>query len=61
MKRSKAQYKYAVRRLQRVNDKIQNSKFVSSILRGGGNIFNEIKKFRGRSKQCSSRIDEEMT
>ena len=60
MKSSKAQYKYAVRRLQRVNDKIQNSKFVNSILRGGVNIFNEIKKFRGRSKQCSSRIDEEI-
>ena len=43
-----------------MNDKIQNSKFVNSILRGGVNIFNEIKKFRGLSKQCSSRIDEEI-
>ena len=60
MKGSKGQYKYAVRRLQRVNDKIQNDKFVHSILRGGVNIFSEIKKFRGSSKQCSSRIDEEI-
>ena len=60
MRSSKAQYKYAVRRLQRVNDKIQSDKFVHSILKGGVNIFNEIKKFRGSSKLCSSRIDEEI-
>ena len=60
MKSSKGQYKYAVRRLKRVNDKIQNDKFVHSIIKGGVNIFSEIKKFRGSSKQCSSRIDEEI-
>ena len=60
MKSSKGQYKYAVRRLQRVNDKIQNDKFVQSILKGGVNIFDEIKKYRGSSKQCSSRVDEEI-
>ena len=60
MKSSKRQYKYAVRRLKRANDKIQNDKFVHSIMKGGVNIFNEIKKFRGSSKQCSSRIDDEI-
>ena len=34
MKSSKGQYKYAVRRLKRVNDKIQNEKFVKSIIKG---------------------------
>ena len=60
MRISKGQYKYAVRRLQRVNYKIQNDKFVQSIIKGGVNIFDEIKKFRGSSKQCSSRIDDEI-
>ena len=43
MKESKHQYKYAVRRLKKADDSIQ---FVNSILRGGVNIFSEIKKFR---------------
>ena len=60
MRSSKSQYKYAVRRLKRVNDKIQNEKFVQQILRGGVNIFQEIRKFRGSSRPCSSRIDEEV-
>ena len=60
MKSSKGQYKYAVRRLQRANDKIQNDKFVHSIIKGGANIFSEIKKYRGSSRQCSSRIDDEI-
>ena len=41
---SKNQYKYAIRRLKRAQNKIQNDKFVSSILQGGVNIFKEIKK-----------------
>ena len=60
MKDSKRQYKYAVRRLKRVNDKIRNDKFVTSIISGGANIFKEIKKFRGTSSSFSSRIDDEV-
>ena len=60
MRKTKYQYKYAVRRLQRVNSRIQNDKFLESILRGGVNIFDEIKRFRGKAKQCSSRIDDEV-
>ena len=58
MKKSKCQYKYAVRRLKRANESIQNDKFVSGVIGGGLNIFTEIKKFRGKVKNCSSRIDE---
>ena len=57
---SRNQYKYAVRRLKRANDKIQNDKFCKSILKGGVNIFAEIRKFRGSSRTVSSRIDEEV-
>ena len=60
MMMSKCQYKYAVRRLKRANENIQNDKFVSGIMSGGVNIFNEIKKFRGVTKNCSSRIDEQV-
>ena len=60
MKQSKHQYKYAIRRLKKAGDSIQNDKFVSSILRGGVNIFSEIKKFRGKGSSCSSRIDDEV-
>ena len=54
------QYKYAVRRLKRAGDSIQNDKFVQDLLKGGKNIFEEIKQFRGRSKVCSSTIDGEV-
>ena len=57
---SKRQYKYAVRRLKKANDKIQNDKFVQSILAGGINIFREIKKVRGNCSSFSSRIDEQV-
>ena len=57
MKKSKIQYKYAIRRLNRANQKIQNDKF---LVNGGTNIFQEIKKFRGVIKNCSSRIDGEV-
>ena len=61
MKNSKLQYKYAVRRLKRANLKIQNDKFVQSLITDGGmNIFKEIKKFRGDSRSCSSTIDGEV-
>ena len=39
MRHSKNQYKYAVRRLMRAQNKVQNNKFVSSILEGGVDIF----------------------
>ena len=42
MKSSKLQYKYAVRRLKRANDNIQNDKFLKSVIDGGTNIFAEI-------------------
>ena len=60
MKNSKLQYKYAVRRLKRAGESIQNNKFVDSIVNGGVNIYEEIKKFRGTGMSCSSRIDEEV-
>ena len=47
MKSSKCQYKYAVRRLSRANQKIQNDKFLQGLVNGGSDIFKEIKKFRG--------------
>ena len=60
MKESKLQYKYAIRRLKRANQNIQNDKFIQSIIQGGSNIFAEIKRFRGKSSNCSSRIDGEV-
>ena len=60
MKSSKAQYKYAVRRLKRSQEKIVNNKFVNSVKDGGVNIFEEVKKFRGKTKTCSSNIDGEV-
>ena len=57
---SKRQYKHAVRRLKRANNKIQNDKFVESLLSGGVNIFDEIKKHRGKTKNLSSRVDNEV-
>ena len=44
-KQAKNQFKYAVRRLKRAGDSIQNDKFVTSIVLGGVNVFKEIKKF----------------
>ena len=57
---SKRQYKYAIRRLKRANQKIQNDKYVESIISGGVNIFKEIKKHRGSVKNFSSRIDDQV-
>jgi hypothetical protein len=60
MRHLKNQYKYAVRRLKRAGESIQNDIFVNSILHGGVNVFREIKKFRGSGASCSSRIDDEV-
>ena len=60
MKQTKHQYKYAVRRLNRASDSIQNGKFVNSLVDGGVDIFREIKKCRGSVATCSSRIDDEV-
>ena len=54
---SKMQYKYAIRRLKRASSRIQENKFVESLLAGGANIFKEIKKFRGQSKDISTTVD----
>ena len=60
MNQSKQQYKYALRRVQRAKNKIQNDKFATGLLTGGVNIFTEIKKFRGNTKGCSSTVDGEV-
>ena len=60
MIKSKRQYKHAVRRLSRANQSIQNDKFVQGVLGGGVDIFREIKKFRGKTNNCSSRIDDQV-
>ena len=57
MRETKMQYKYAVKRLKRAGNSIQNEKFVQDMLKGGKNIFKEVKKFRGKPKMCSSSID----
>ena len=59
-RQSKLQFKYAVRRLKRASDSVQNNKFVSSIINGGVNIFAKIKKYRGTGASCSSRIDDQV-
>ena len=60
MKASKQQFKFAVRRLKRCSDRLQSDMFVSNLLQGGSNLFQEIRKFRGTAATFSSRIDEEV-
>ena len=60
MRLSRLQYKYAVRRLKRCNDRIQTEKFISGIFENGRNIFDEIRKFRGIRKATSTSIDGEV-
>ena len=62
MKQTKLQFKfkYAYRKLKGVKNKLQNDKFINSIIMGGTNIFQEIKKFRGKSSNSSSRIDDQV-
>jgi len=57
---AKMQYKYAVRRLKRTVNRIQQNRFVNSLMQGGVNIFSEIKKFRGQCQNISSCIDGEV-
>ena len=57
MKISRRQYKYAVRRLKRCEDKLKNEKFLNSLLENDGNFFQELRKLRGKSCNMSSCID----
>ena len=57
MKHSNIQYKYALRRLKKCNDRIQNNKFLAEILNDGRNIVDEIRKLRGKPGIVPSRID----
>ena len=50
----------AVRRLKRCNDKIQQDKFVSGIFNNNRNIFDEVRKMRGKDSKNSTRIDNEV-
>lgn len=54
---SKMQYKYAVRRLKRASNNIKKDNFINGLLNGGVNIFTEIKKLRGKSRNVSSTVD----
>ena len=58
MKYSKRQFKYAVRRLKRCQDKIKNERLAETLLKNNGDIFHEIKKIRGKSNNFSNRIDD---
>ena len=60
MRQSKAQYKYAFRRIYRARNKIQNDQFVNGLLEGDINLFDAIKKHRGKVKTCSNTIDGEV-
>ena len=52
MKSSKAQYKYAIRRVKKSAELAQNNAFLSQILdkKSSGNLYSEIKKFRKERK-----------
>ena len=60
MKKNKCRYKYAIRRIKKANQSIQNDKFIQGLLQGGASIFDEIKRFRGQINGCSSMIDNEV-
>ena len=60
MRQTKNQYKYAVRRLKKAKDKIENDILVDSVMSGGGNIFDKVKQSRGQTKSYSSKIDGEV-
>ena len=60
MKQTKRQYKFAVRRLQRCQKIMKNDNLINSLLQNNknSNIFDEIKKIRGKTNLArSSRID----
>ena len=61
MKSSKAHYKYAIRRTRKSAEHAQNNAFLNRIINAeSGDIFQEIKKFRGHQRVLSSRIDEQV-
>ena len=61
MKSSKAHYKYAIRRSRKSAEHAQNNAFLDKIInQGSGDIFHEIKKFRGQQRVVSCRIDEKV-
>ena len=60
MKYSRKQYFYAVRRLKNCNNIMQNDRLLESLVQGGCNIFQEIKRLRGKQTSISSRIDDEV-
>ena len=60
MRLSRRQFKYAVRRLKRCQEKIQNEKFIKCLLANEGDVFQEIKKLRAKSKNFSNRIDDQV-
>ena len=59
-RQSKMRYKYAVRRLKRSKNNLLQDRFMESLLAGGVNIFQEIKRFRGQKKVISNCIDGEV-
>ena len=56
-RQAKMQYKYAVRRLKRAAYNIKKDKLLTGLLDGGLDIFQEIKKFRGKTSTVSSSVD----
>ena len=58
MKLSKRQYKFAVRRLKRCQDKINNEKLANALLNNNEDIFKEIKRIRGKTNSYSTKIDD---
>ena len=56
-RQAKMQYKYAVRRLKRAAHNIKKEKLLTGLLDGGLDIFQEIKKFRGKTSTVSSSVD----
>ena len=61
MKSKKLQYKYAVRRLKRCKDMINNDKLLKALVTKDKCIFQEVKKLRKKKVGLSSRIDENVS
>ena len=57
MKISKKQFKYAVRRLKRCQERVKNEKLLNSLVTSNGNFFQELRKLRGYSRNITTRID----
>jgi len=60
MRDSHYQYKYAARKLKRASDSLKKDLFVQSLANGGKDIFDEVKKFRGKVNTCSGTVDGEV-